>query len=90
MTPYEKALHAMQSGVKFDQETGSEDGTPKHLRTGINAAMANHAGLVTLLIEKGLFTKEEYIQAITASMEREKQRYEEHLTKKLGASITLV
>jgi|SRR5579885_1759095 len=74
---YSAAAHGMQTGVAFDQSRGSNDGTPKHLRVGINAAMADHAGLVTLLIDKGVFTREEYTKAIADSMEREKQRYED-------------
>lgn len=79
----------MQTGVAVDQARGSQDGTPKHLRTGINAAMADLAGLATLLIEKGVFTREEYTKAIADSMEREKQRYEEHLAASYGLKVSL-
>jgi hypothetical protein len=33
---YLDACHAVQSGVAFDQARGSDDGSPKHLRTGVN------------------------------------------------------
>ena len=57
---YLAACHAIQSGVAFEHSQGSTDGTPKHLRTGINIAMCDHAALVKLLVAKGLFTDEEY------------------------------
>ena len=88
---YLAAAHAMQTGVKYEQESlGSDDGSPKHLRVGINTAMTDHSSLVRLLIAKGVLTWDEYEQAICEGMEAEKQRYEEVLSKKTGARITLV
>lgn len=87
---YIAAAHAMQSGVKFDQEYGSSDGTSKHLRTGINSAMVNDAAIARLLIEKGLFTEEEYMKAVADEMEKEVARYERILSDKLGRDIKLV
>ncbi len=87
---YHAAAHAMQSGVAAEHAQGSQDGSPKHLRVGVNASMADHAGLVTLLIEKGIFTREEYTKAIADSMECEKERYEEHLKTKYGLNVRLV
>jgi hypothetical protein len=86
---YERAGHAMQSGVAMEMNHRSEPTEPKHLRVGINSAMADHGGLVTLLIEKGIFTKEEYLTAIADSMEAEKRRYEEHISQLVGAKVTL-
>lgn len=74
---YLAACHAIQTGVAFEHSRGSEDGTPKHLRTGVNIAMCDHAALVKLLIAKGLFTDE---------AEEEVKRYEE----RLGGKVTLV
>lgn len=89
---YERYLasgHAVQSGVKFDHETGSEDGSPKYLRTGINMAMSDQAGLVRLLISKGIFTEEEYYEAIANSAEQEVKRYEALLSGKMGKPVKL-
>lgn len=36
---YEQALHGMQSGVTFEHSQGSPDGSPKHLRVGINSTV---------------------------------------------------
>lgn len=87
---YERAAHAMQTGVKMDQETGSDDGTPKHLRTGINSALVDVSAMAGLLLKKGIFTEEEYFEAIAYAMEKEVARYETLLSKKLnGAKVTL-
>jgi hypothetical protein len=86
---YEEAAHAMQAGVAVDQGRGSQDGTPKHLRVGINAAMSDMAGLVRLLISKGIFTEAEYIEAITAAMNHEADRYEKLLSETMGRTIKL-
>ena len=73
---YEDALHAMQSGVQFEMSQGATDTLPKHLRVGINSALVNDAAIATLLIEKGIFTLEEYQKAVADAMEREVVRYE--------------
>jgi hypothetical protein len=83
------AAHAMQTGVAMEMGFDPAPTEPKHLRVGINAAMADHAGLVTLLIAKGVFTKEEYAAAIATSMENEAARYERHLSENyFGGAIT--
>lgn len=79
LLPYAEAAHAMQTGVKFMIEAGSTECSPKHLRVGINVAMSDQAGLVQLLIEKGVFTQDEYCEAITRSMNAELQRYEKEV-----------
>lgn len=97
MTPSERyfaAGHAIQSGVKTDMETDvnhQSQGatTPKHLRTGLNLVMADHGSLAKLLIDKGIITEDEYLTAIADGAEREKARYEQILTDRLGTKITL-
>lgn len=92
---YLAAAHAMQSGVAaemgFAESRGQREPStePKHLRVGVNAAMVDHSGLVRLLIDKGLITEAEYIEAITEAMETEVNKYERLLTEKLGSKITL-
>lgn len=85
---YHRACHAVQSGVKFEQERGSSDGSPKHLRTGINVAMCDHAALVRLLISKGIITDLEYFTAIADEAEKEKERYEVRASAATGMKIT--
>ncbi len=86
---YMAAAHAMQSGVATEHERGSDDGTPKHLRVGVNSAQVSVAALTKLLIEKGLFTLDEYVKAQADEMEAEQARYEQRLSAALGAKITL-
>ena len=93
MTPEEEryvaASHAMMSGVKAEHESGSTDGTPKHLRCGVNSALVNDAALVRLLVSKGIITEEEYVEAVADEMEREVARYEERLTRRFGYQVRL-
>lgn len=74
---YEQACHGIQTGVALELERDPKSTEPKHLRTGINIAMCDHAGLARLLIEKGIITDEEYIAAITVEANREVVRYED-------------
>ena len=60
---YLSAAHGMQTGVSYVMEKDNTETQPKHLRVGINAAMSDEGGLVTLLIEKGIITHEEYMKA---------------------------
>lgn len=81
--------HAMQSGVAAVIERhGYED--PKHTRVGINSAMVEHASLVRLLIDKGIITEDEYLDALIVTSTEEKERYEARLSAELGSKVTLV
>lgn len=75
----------IDAGIPEDQrETG-----PKHLRVGVNSAMADHGALVRLLVAKGVITDEEYVAAITEAVEQERDRYAAELSRAMGAKITL-
>lgn len=88
---YQRRLHAMQSGVAACMGMNlNTETSPKHLRTGVNAAMADQCGLVTLLIHKGVITREEYLEAIKTSMGEEVERYEKTLSDATGKQVTLV
>jgi len=89
---YLAAAHAMQSGVAMEMNIpDSQRATePKHLRTGVNAALADQGSLVRLLIAKGVFTEPEYLKAIADGMEEEKRKYETNLSKHFGRKITLI
>lgn len=86
---YMAAAHAMQSGVAQKMEFDTAETTPKHLRVGVNVALSEHGSLVSLLIEKGIITHEEYLSAITAGMQREAAGYEKLLSDHYGTKITL-
>lgn len=77
---YEEALHAMQAGVGvMSQREPNGECSPKHLRVGVNSAMCSQAAVVSLLIEKGVFTLEEYAAELLAEVEREVERYEKRV-----------
>lgn len=80
VTRYGQAAHAMQSGVKYEIETQGEAeaaANPKHLRVGVNSALVGNAALAKLLIDKGIFTLDEYGKVLADEMEREVARYED-------------
>jgi hypothetical protein len=81
---YTEAAHGIQTGIAWELERGSQSATPKHLRVGVNLAMSDHAGLVRLLIEKGIFTEEEYLKAITDEANRELDRVEKTVNDEYG------
>jgi hypothetical protein len=97
VTPAERyvaAAHAMQSGVKTDMETDPNQqsqgaSTHKHLRVGLNNVMSDHGSLAYLLVQKGVITEAEYLEAIADGIEREQKRYEQLLTDRFGTKITL-
>lgn len=89
---YERALHAMQTGVKMlidNQGTSSGEASPKHLRVGVNAAMIDAGAQVSLLIKKGIFTEEEYFQALAEFSERDQKSYEEKVALVYGPGVKL-
>lgn len=86
---YRAACHAMQSGVAGSHALGSTDGSPKHLRVGVNVALTDHGSLVKLLFDKGVITQDEYEKAVADGMEAEVKRYEAHLEETTGAKVTL-
>ncbi len=86
---YERALHAMQTGVATWMGVDKNETTAKHLRVGVNSALCDTAALAKLLIAKGLITEEEYLKAIADTMEAEVKRYEERLSGQ-GVSIKLL
>lgn len=86
---YVALAHALQSGVAQEQALGSADGSPKHLRTGLNLVLRDHGSIVLLLVEKGVITAEEYHEAIIKGLKEEVSAYEERLTKHLGTKVTL-
>lgn len=90
---YERAAHAMQSGVKGHMEFSpggmSVDTMPKHLRTGLNSAMVETSVLGRLMLEKKLITREEYLRTLADVMEEEAHRYETMLSEITGVVIKL-
>lgn len=82
---YEAAAHRMQSATRFLMEsTMYKGGEPKHLRVGINSAMSDQGALAGLLIEKGVFTREEYVEAVRLAMIREADEMTDRARKESG------
>jgi hypothetical protein len=79
---YIKAAHAVQAAIGFNPNKRALE--PKHMRTGIDMTKADIGGLVTLLIEKGVFTSEEYVAAIEASAEREAAMHKQDVAREMG------
>ena len=81
---YEQALHGVQSGVAYEHSKGSPDGSPKHLRVGINSAHVNNAAIARLLIDKGVITLDEIEEANRLAMNEEVAQYQD----RAGPNIT--
>ena len=88
---YHLAAHKVQSAIAVLMSLpGGYDATsPKHMRTGVDMSKADQAGLATLLIAKGVFTKDEYLEAVADSAELEAERFEKQVSEKLGYPVTL-
>lgn len=86
---YSAAMHAVQTGIALLIARGGELANPKHLRVGINSAMVTHSAIATLLIEKGVFTEDEYLDALAAAAEREQAFILDEVRKHYGDGIDL-
>lgn len=87
---YLKVMHAVQTGISYKIQAGETEHSPKHLRVGVNSAMINNAAMVKILVEKGIFTYEDYWNKIIDEAEAEVKRYEEWIEQTTGAKVTLM
>jgi len=94
---YEAALHAMQAGIMMEQQLDREErgeswctDTHKHARVGINSAMLECGAIVSLLVEKGIITREEFEIRLCDAVNEEVDQYERRLSLHFGKKITLV
>jgi hypothetical protein len=81
---YEAALRAVQSGIATLMQFNGRFATPKHLRVGNVLSKVDQSALASLLISKGIFTEEEYVEAIRIATIEEVQFLEARLAKHLG------
>jgi len=88
---YEEAAHAMQSGVAqvMNFPGGGLATEPKHLRVGVNSALVDQQAVAQLLIDKGVFTEEEYLEYVRLAMNDEVNRYQEQVSEMMGNKVTL-
>ena len=88
---YSKLAHAMQTGVKMMQNFEHPEmhipdnileasDSPKHLRVGVNSSMVCHAALVSLLVDKGVITIDDYERSLVDMMENEVHSYEKQIS----------
>lgn len=87
---YEEAAHAVQSGIAVQMQSDSKFIEPKHLRVGIDLTKVDQCALARLLMEKGIFTEAEYIEAIRIATIDEVQRMEAALFQRFGQLPTLI
>lgn len=82
---YLLAGHRIQTAIAvlmgYDSYTAAD---PKHMRVGIDLTKSDMAGLAQLLINKGVFTEAEYLEAVTVSAETEADTYEKEVQTALG------
>lgn len=96
MDRYKAAVHAVQAGAGMEVELDhprwhSElQRAWKHLRVGIDSAKVEQGALVAMLIQRGLFTEDDYLEAIAVAMEQEQKRWEAMLSERLNTKVTLV
>lgn len=94
---YRSLLHAMQSGVLIsaqldgyvDSNYPRNDLSPKHLRVGIDSALVSLDALVSLLVDSGTFTQDEWNRALNKAMKKEVETYEQKLTERIGTKVVL-
>ena len=87
---YVNLCHALQTGVGNILRLDGAEGTPKHLRTGLNILFCEHSALVMLLIEKGIFTEDEYFDSVNKVLAQEVSSYESKLSNHYKTNIRLV
>lgn len=81
MKEYMKHAHAVQTAIEFNPNKKSLE--PKHLRVGLDMSKADQEGLATLLMQKGVFTHDEYVKALTDAAQREAIRHKQVLAAEL-------
>lgn len=90
-----RLLHAIQTGVEYTMPDRHRDTTgenpetsPKQLRVGVNNALCNIGALTRLLIDKGVFTEEEYFTASNVFLARDVESYQERIKEKFDPDGT--
>lgn len=82
---YARAAHRVQTAIGFNPDRPRDQ--YKDLRVGCDMSKADMAGLATLLISKGVFTMEEYLEAVADSAEREAEDKETELSVRHGINV---
>lgn len=85
---YERAAHRVQTAIAFNPDRPHDQ--YKDLRTGLDLRAADAGGLAKLLIDKGIFTLEEYLSAVADAAEREAEQKEDELSIRHGINVRTV
>lgn len=82
---YHRAAHRVQTAIAFHPERPQDP--YKDLRVGLDLSKSDQGGLATLLIAKGIITREEYHAAIADAAEREAAMKEDELSVRYGVNV---
>lgn len=82
---YHRAAHRVQTAIGF--MPNHENQQVKHMRTGIDMSKSDMGGLARLLIQKGVMTELEYLEAVAEAAEREAAAYENELSVRYGRNV---
>ncbi len=86
---YEAAMHGVQSGIAMHMNYDPDLTTPKHLRVGVTSSLVNSEGLAQLLMDKGVFTLLEYLEAMADAAERERGRWTQTVQEDVGGAVEI-
>jgi hypothetical protein len=83
---YVEALHGVQTAILYDMHNNEEHKAtePKHLRVGVDMSKSDMLGLVSLLMDKGVITEEEYLEYIRLAANQELHMREQEWRSKLA------
>lgn len=82
---YMAAAHRVQTAIAVHPHRPADQ--YKDLRVGTDMSKADSAGLARLLISKGIFTMEEYLDAVADSAEEEAKAKEDQLSALFGINV---
>ncbi len=89
-----QTLHGIQTGIKFKYETEEKnlpiDHKLKHIRVGVDNAIAHGEALSMLLVKKGVFTEEEFLEQYLDSLQFKLKQYKRELSEELGVNVNLI
>ena len=86
---YDRACHAMQTGVAFMMQHDPKQADPKHMRTGVNAAMVQIGVLAQILMDLGIIDESAFYKRMADAMEAEVARYKSEIDDITGGNVTL-
>lgn len=95
--PYEAAMHGVQTAIRFKINNAMQDVSqpdsnhlcgPKHMRVAIDMRKADHTALVAILVDKGIFTMDEYMEYLRLSANEEVWLYEQRLKEEMGINVS--